>query len=83
MLTTISLLILGLIVGLIAKLLFPGLTPKGWLSTLLLGISGSYVGGLIGSFVFGMSFKQFSVPNIFLATLGAFVVLWLYNKIKK
>lgn len=39
--------IFGLIVGAIARLLVPGRDPMGWIATILLGIVGSVVGGLI------------------------------------
>ncbi|EUA35566.1 putative membrane protein [Mycobacterium xenopi 3993] len=48
----IWMIILGLIVGFIARLIVPGRQPMGWIATALLGIAGSYVGGTLGSMVF-------------------------------
>ena len=42
-------LIIGLIVGAVARALMPGRDPMGCFATALLGIGGSIVGGLIGS----------------------------------
>jgi uncharacterized membrane protein YeaQ/YmgE (transglycosylase-associated protein family) len=39
--------IIGLVIGAVAKLLMPGPDPGGWFVTMLLGIAGSWVGGLI------------------------------------
>ncbi len=66
------LIVLGLIVGLIARLIVPGKQPMGWVATALLGIVGSYVGGTLGSVVFPP--HQFTVtPPINHAFLGALV----------
>ncbi len=43
----------GLIVGVVAKLLMPGRDPGGLIVTILLGISGSLFGGLIGKLLGG------------------------------
>jgi uncharacterized membrane protein YeaQ/YmgE (transglycosylase-associated protein family) len=68
----IWLIVLGLIVGLIARLIVPGKQPMGWVATALLGIVGSYVGGTLGSLVFPP--HQFTVtPPINHAFLGALV----------
>ena len=68
----IWLIVLGLIVGLIARLIVPGKQPMGWVATALLGIVGSYVGGTLGSLIFPP--HQFTVtPPINHAFLGALV----------
>ena len=43
--------IVGLIVGALARFLVPGRDPMGWLGTIVLGIAGSFVGGFIGSLI--------------------------------
>lgn len=68
----IWMIILGLIVGLIARLLVPGRQPMGWIATALLGIVGGYVGGTLGSVVFPP--HQFTItPPINHSFLGALV----------
>ena len=44
-------LIVGLVAGLIARALVPGRQSMGWIMTMLLGIVGSFVGGLLVSLV--------------------------------
>lgn len=78
----IWLIVLGLIVGLVARLLVPGKQPMGLVATALLGIIGSYVGGTLGSIVFPP--HQFDIhPPIqhsFLGALvGAVVLLLIYK----
>ena len=68
----IWMIILGLVVGLIARLLVPGRQPMGWIATALLGIVGGYVGGTLGSVVFPP--HQFTItPPINHSFLGALV----------
>src|SRR6202012_2635617 len=64
--------ILGLVVGLIARAVVPGRQPMGWIATAVLGIVGSYVGGTLGSI--GFPPHQFDIhPPIQHAFLGALV----------
>jgi uncharacterized membrane protein YeaQ/YmgE (transglycosylase-associated protein family) len=81
----IWMLILGLIVGLVARLIVPGSQPLGVIATAILGIVGAYVGGTLGSVVFPP--HQFSVtPPInhsFLGALvGAVLLLFIYKLVK-
>ena len=69
--------ILGLVAGTLAKFLLPGRDPTGCIFTILLGIIGAFVGGLIGT-TFGWGAAQqgaFDLRSIGLATLGAIVLL--------
>jgi uncharacterized membrane protein YeaQ/YmgE (transglycosylase-associated protein family) len=68
----IWLIILGLVVGLIARAVVPGRQPMGWVATAVLGIVGAYVGGTLGSVVFPP--HQFDIhPPIQHSFLGALV----------
>jgi uncharacterized membrane protein YeaQ/YmgE (transglycosylase-associated protein family) len=68
----IWLIILGLVVGLIARAIVPGRQPMGWIATAVLGIVGAYVGGTLGSVVFPP--HQFDIhPPIKHSFLGALV----------
>jgi uncharacterized membrane protein YeaQ/YmgE (transglycosylase-associated protein family) len=40
--------VFGLIVGAVAKFLMPGRDPGGWIITIVLGIAGAVVGGMLG-----------------------------------
>jgi uncharacterized membrane protein YeaQ/YmgE (transglycosylase-associated protein family) len=78
----IWMIVLGLIVGFVARLIVPGKQPIGWIATALLGIVGSYVGGTLGSIVFPP--HQFDIhPPIqhsFLGALvGAVILLLIYK----
>ena len=70
--------IIGFLAGLIAKALMPGKDPGGFIMTTLLGIGGSWVGGLLFGLL-GMN------PDVGLigSVLGALVILWIYRGLKK
>jgi uncharacterized membrane protein YeaQ/YmgE (transglycosylase-associated protein family) len=73
----ISAIIIGLVVGAIAKLLMPGRDPGGWIITILLGIAGSVVAGFLGR---GLGWYQEGEPAGFLASIvGAIILLVLYR----
>lgn len=71
--------LLGLLAGALAKFLVPGRDPSGCIVTIVLGIVGAFVGGLIGTWLGWGSVTRgsFDLRSIGLATLGAIVVLLL------
>ena len=75
----ISFIIFGLIVGAIAKFLMPGKDPGGWLMTIILGIAGSFVGGMIGNLLGGNSADVGSTAGWIGSILGAMLLLFLYR----
>jgi len=79
----LSWIILGLIAGALAKWLMPGDDGGGWFMTMVLGIAGAFAGGFIGSFVGLGTTGGFSIGSIITATVGAFILLFLYNKLIK
>jgi uncharacterized membrane protein YeaQ/YmgE (transglycosylase-associated protein family) len=70
--------LVGLVVGAIAKLLMPGDDPGGWIMTILLGIAGSWVGGLI----FGALGLEGLATGVIGAVIGAMLLLWIYRLVK-
>jgi len=74
---------MGLVVGLLAKFIMPGKDPGGIIITILLGIAGAFVGGLIGSFLGLGAITGFNLGSILLATGGAILLLILYRLAKK
>ncbi|MGP4018246.1 GlsB/YeaQ/YmgE family stress response membrane protein [Saccharopolyspora sp. 5N708] len=74
--------VLGLIVGAIAKLIMPGKDPGGILVTLLLGVVGAFLGGLLGNWLFGIGIERFwSLSTWILAIVGSVIVLGIYRLI--
>jgi uncharacterized membrane protein YeaQ/YmgE (transglycosylase-associated protein family) len=81
----IWMIIIGLIVGAIARLLVPGRQNIGWIGTIIVGILGSYVGGTLGSLVFAPHKFSIQPPvhHTFLgAVVGAVIVLLIYRAVR-
>ncbi len=75
----IVMLIVGLVVGALAKLAMPGKDPGGILITILLGIAGSFVAGLLGR-ALGW-YHDGSGPGIIASIIGAVILLAIYRAI--
>ncbi len=77
--------VLGLVAGTLAKFLVPGRDPSGCIVTILLGIIGAFIGGLVGTrFGWGaVSAGSFDFRSVALATLGAIVLLLLGRLIRR
>jgi uncharacterized membrane protein YeaQ/YmgE (transglycosylase-associated protein family) len=71
--------LVGLVIGAIAKLLMPGRDPGGCIITILLGIAGAFVGTLIGRVFAGENY----VAGWIMSVIGAMVLLLLYRFIFK
>ena len=76
----VSLIVIGLIAGAVARLLVPGRQNLSILATIVLGIIGSFVGGLLGYVLFGKDAAEgFLQPaGIVGSIIGAVIVLLLY-----
>ncbi|MEM7401935.1 MAG: GlsB/YeaQ/YmgE family stress response membrane protein [Pseudomonadota bacterium] len=75
--------VLGGIVGAIAKLIMPGKDPGGIIVTILLGIAGAFVGGYISTLLGFGSVTGFNIVSLAIAVVGALILLALYRMIKK
>ena len=70
----IALALSGLIVGALGRLAIPGPNPMSISMTIVVGIGGSFVGGLVGSLLFGRS------GGLLLAVVSAAGIVWLLEK---
>jgi uncharacterized membrane protein YeaQ/YmgE (transglycosylase-associated protein family) len=73
---------MGLVVGLLARLLMPGKDKMGIIVTILLGIAGAFLGGWIGSKLGLGSFSGFDIRSLLLATGGAILILLLFRVLR-
>jgi uncharacterized membrane protein YeaQ/YmgE (transglycosylase-associated protein family) len=71
-------LIIGLVVGALAKLIMPGKDPGGVVVTMLLGVAGSLVAGFLGR-ALGWYHSAGSGPGIVSSIIGALVLLGIYR----
>lgn len=81
MLNLLWIIIIGFVVGVVAKFLMPGKDPGGFIITTILGIAGAliatYLGRLIGWYQQGQS------AGFIAAVVGALILLLVYRLIKK
>jgi uncharacterized membrane protein YeaQ/YmgE (transglycosylase-associated protein family) len=77
--TLIGWAVFGLVVGAVARLIWPGRQPIGCLTTMVLGVSGSMVGGMITYALTGGPERQYHPASWVMSIIGAIVVLWIYG----
>ena len=75
----LAFIVVGLIAGLLAKLVMPGDDPGGLIVTTLIGIAGAFVGGLIVQFLGSGGVTGINIWSILVATLGAVILLAIYR----
>jgi uncharacterized membrane protein YeaQ/YmgE (transglycosylase-associated protein family) len=74
----VSTIIVGLIVGAIARWIMPGAQGMGWIMTSLLGIGGSIVGGFISSLIWKSPDGKFHPAGWIMSIFGAVALLWAF-----
>ena len=79
----VSWLVLGLVVGALAKLLMPGKDPGGMFVTIGIGIAGAFIGGGIGTTLGIGNVDGFDLTSLALATIGALLLLAGYRLLKR
>ena len=79
----IAWIVVGLIAGLLAKLVMPGDDPGGIIVTALIGMAGALVGGFIVGLLGGSGATGFNIWSILVATLGAIILLAIYRLIAR
>ena len=79
----VSLIIIGLIAGALARLIVPGKQHMSILATILLGIVGSFVGGFIGYLIFHKDAQNgfFQPSGIIGSVIGAIIVLLIWERV--
>jgi uncharacterized membrane protein YeaQ/YmgE (transglycosylase-associated protein family) len=75
--TIISWAVFGLVIGLVARMLYPGRQPMGFIATMILGIVGSLLGGFL-SYLFGFHPEEgaFHSSGWIMSIVGALIVVW-------
>jgi len=71
-------LIIGLVVGAIAKLLMPGKDPGGVIVTMLVGVAGALLAGFLGR-ALGWYQNPGEGPGIIASIIGAMLLLFIYR----
>ena len=74
-------LIIGLLVGAVAKFLMPGRDPGGFIVTILLGIAGAFVATFLGRSL-GL-YAEGAAAGFIMSVVGAILLLLIYRLIRK
>jgi uncharacterized membrane protein YeaQ/YmgE (transglycosylase-associated protein family) len=77
----LSWVVFGLIAGAIAKFLTPGRDPGGCIITIIVGIVGSVLGGMIATWLGYGGISGFDFRSFVIAVLGAILLLFLWRMI--
>ena len=78
----LSWIVLGLVVGIVAKWIMPGPDGGGLVMTTLLGVAGAFVGGWIGTSLGFGSVGGFDFRSLAIAVVGALLLLFLNRKLR-
>lgn len=75
--------ILGLVVGALAKWIMPGDDPGGIFITILIGIAGALLGGFLSTAIgVGGGVTGFNLGSVVIAVLGSLLLLFGYRRLK-
>ena len=78
----LSWIILGLIVGALAKWIMPGNDPGGLLITIVIGIVGAMIGGFLAAQLGLGDVTGINLGSVVIATAGSLILLFGYRRIK-
>lgn len=73
----VSMAVMGLIVGALAKLFYIGNDGSGWVMTIVLGIAGSFAAGTVSTMFDKQPGAELKPAGFGLSVLGAMVVIYL------
>lgn len=79
----VSLIIVGLIAGILAKIAMPGPDPGGIILTIIIGIVGALIGGYVIELLGGPRVTGINLSSILVATLGSIILLAIYRLITR
>jgi uncharacterized membrane protein YeaQ/YmgE (transglycosylase-associated protein family) len=73
--------IVGLVIGALAKLVMPGRDPGGIIVTMLLGIAGAFIASMLGHSLGWYALGE--GPGLIASVLGAVILLAIYRMIAR
>lgn len=81
--TLVVWILFGLVVGLLAKAIHPGDEEVGFLPTVVIGVSGSFLGGLI-NYLLGMGKNGFEPSGFLMSIVGGVIccAIWRWYKLQ-
>jgi uncharacterized membrane protein YeaQ/YmgE (transglycosylase-associated protein family) len=78
LMSVVWMIVVGFVVGVLARFFYPGAVAMGFWMTALLGIAGSLVGGVIGSLIFRSNTGKFHPAGWIMSIIGSMILLYAY-----
>ena len=78
----IAWLVLGALSGWLANKLMKN-SSSGLIDNIIIGIIGAFIGGIVFNFLGAQTITGFNLHSIFVSVVGACILLWIINKIRK
>jgi uncharacterized membrane protein YeaQ/YmgE (transglycosylase-associated protein family) len=79
----LTLLVIGLLAGLVAKLVLPGRDPGGLVVTMVIGVVGAFVGGLLSSALGFGGLSGFNLRTFVIAVIGSILLLLIWRAVER
>jgi len=73
----IKTIIVGLIVGVLARFFYPGAVSMGWIATAVLGVAGAFFAGLVIALINRRASEPMHPAGFLASIIGAMVLIWL------
>jgi uncharacterized membrane protein YeaQ/YmgE (transglycosylase-associated protein family) len=70
----------GLIIGALGRLLVPGPNPIGLIRTALIGLAGSFLGGLVARYVIGLHYRYSLLAGFVIAVIFAAIIVAVVDR---
>jgi uncharacterized membrane protein YeaQ/YmgE (transglycosylase-associated protein family) len=79
----LALLVIGLLAGLVAKVILPGRDPGGLIVTMVIGVVGAVVGGLLASALGFGGLSGFDLRTFVIAVIGSILLLLIWRAVER
>lgn len=79
----VSWIVMGLIAGVVAKMLLPGRDPGGCIITVVIGVIGAVIGGFVATWLGFGGISGFDLRSLVIAILGAILFLVVLRLLRK
>jgi uncharacterized membrane protein YeaQ/YmgE (transglycosylase-associated protein family) len=81
MIPIIKMLVIGLLVGIVARFLYPGAVHMSLIMSAVLGIAGSFLAGFLGQMLHPQSAEQLHPAGFIYSVVGALVIIFLARSV--
>ena len=73
----VGMIIMGAIIGILARFIYPGAVPMGLIMSAVLGIAGSFLAGFVGKLIQGNAEGQIKPAGFIYSIVGAIAVIFI------